>query len=142
MRRATLAFTARIIAQRLNADHSDCQGRTLPCKCGRLARYAGRRAKTFVTALGEMTLKRAYYHCEQCKHGFYPRDRALRLSDLSLSPATMRMQQFSLWILSVKFHLHFTDISVRFGFSQKWLLIRPMSNQLGGSRECATKPSS
>ena len=91
VRRETLALAAQIMAQRLNADHSDCQGRTLPCECGRLARYAGRRDKTFVTALGEMTLKRAYYHCKHCKHGFYPRDRTLGLSDLSLSPATMRM---------------------------------------------------
>ncbi len=84
VRRLFLALAARTVEQRLNTDHSDCQGRTLPCECGSPARYAGRRDKTFVTALGEMTLKRAYYHCEHCKHGFYPRDRSLGLSDLSL----------------------------------------------------------
>ena len=46
----------------------------------------------------------------------------------------MCYQQFSFWIFSVIF-LHFTDIPVRFGFSQKWLRIQPQSNQLGaGSR--------
>ena len=73
VRRLFLALAARTVEQRLNTDHSDCQGRNLPCECGSPARYAGRRDKTFVTALGEMTLKRAYYHCEHCKHGFYPR---------------------------------------------------------------------
>ena len=81
-------FAARLMEQRLNADHSDCQGRHLPCGCGESANYAGRRNKTFTTALGEMTL---HYHCDSCKGGFYPRDQALGLDGMSLSPAIHRM---------------------------------------------------
>ncbi len=76
---------------RLNADRSDYQGRDLPCDCGEAARYAGRRKKTFRSALGELTLERAYYHCEACQAGFCPRDRALGLEGSSLSPAVTRM---------------------------------------------------
>src|SRR5205085_4284034 len=59
--------------------------------CGQLARYAGRRKKTFESALGPLKLERAYYHCSACGQGFCPRDRQLGLEDTSLSPAVTRM---------------------------------------------------
>jgi hypothetical protein len=91
-RRRALAVAARAVAQRLNADHCDHVGPTLACvACHKPARYAGRRKKSFQTALGEVTLGRAYYHCDSCKAGFCPRDRALGLLDTTLSPAVTRM---------------------------------------------------
>lgn len=91
VRREALRVAAAAVAQRLNADCSDHCGASLPCECGRRARYAGRREKTFQSALGELTLQRAYYHCEACQAGFCPRDRALGLAGSSLSPAVTRM---------------------------------------------------
>ena len=79
------------MAGRLNADRSDHVGPTAQCSCGKAARYAGRRAKTFESVLGPLTLERAYYHCKPCETGFYPRDRALGLAGVSLSPAVTRM---------------------------------------------------
>ena len=90
-RRQALRVAARAVEQRLNADRSDHRGPTLPCDCGKAARYAGRREKTFQSALGELTLERAYYHCEACEAGFCPRDRALGIEGASLSPAVTRM---------------------------------------------------
>ena len=55
-----------------------------------MARYAGRREKTFQSVLGPLRLERAYYHCETCA-GLCPRDRALGLEGCSLSPAVTRM---------------------------------------------------
>ena len=46
VRTAVLAVAARLVAQRLNADHTDQHAAGLPCGCGHTARYAGRRAKT------------------------------------------------------------------------------------------------
>ena len=86
-----LAIMGRALAGRLNADRSDAAGARLPCPCGARARYAGRRPKTFTTALGEMRLQRAWYHCGACGKGFAPRDRALGLDGGSLSPAALRM---------------------------------------------------
>jgi hypothetical protein len=63
----------------------------MACACGQPARYAGRRAKTFASVLGPLTLERAYYHCAACDAGFCPRDRALGLIDTSLSPGVLRM---------------------------------------------------
>jgi hypothetical protein len=91
VRRRVLAVAARAVEQRLNADRSDETGPTPCCACGQSARYAGRRAKTFLTVLGEMTLLRAYYHCPACAAGFCPRDRALGLDESSLSAAVTRM---------------------------------------------------
>jgi hypothetical protein len=91
-RQRALTWTARVVERQLNADRSDFCGPTLPCpRCGQPARYAGRRKKTFTTALGPMTLQRAYYDCAACAHGFCPRDSALGLAGTSLSPAVTRM---------------------------------------------------
>ena len=90
LRRQVLEWAARTLETHLNQDHSDAVPRHR-CPCGGTARYAGRRAKRFVTVLGPMRLERAYYHCGDCGHGFCPRDRALGLEGSSLSPALMRM---------------------------------------------------
>lgn len=44
-------------------------GTRLPCKCGRVARWVERRAKTVLTVLGRVTYKRVYYHCSGCHTG-------------------------------------------------------------------------
>ncbi len=79
------------VEKRLNADTSDYVGPQRPCACGGIARYAGRRRKTFESVLGLLTLERAYYHCTACGTGFYPRDRALGLEGGKLSPGVLRM---------------------------------------------------
>ncbi len=90
-RRLALEVMGKAVAARLDADRSDATGARRPCECGGQARYAGRRRKTFVTALGEMELERAWYHCDDCGRGFGPRDRSLGLEGTSLSPAALRM---------------------------------------------------
>ena len=90
-RRVALQIMGQAVAAKLNADHSDYQGPCLPCACGGEARFAGRRPKTFTTALDAMTLERAWYHCDGCHSGFSPRDRALGMEDTFLSPAALRM---------------------------------------------------
>ena len=90
VRHRTLNIAAQWIAQRCNADDSDHSGSTTACACGRRARYAGRRPKTFTTLLGPVTLHRAYYHCDACRKGVCPRDQALGLHGTSLSPAVTR----------------------------------------------------
>jgi hypothetical protein len=91
VRRRALEVAARAVEGRLNRDSSDHVGPAVVCSCGQAARYAGRRPKTFQTALGEMTLERAYYDCAACGRGICPRDRALGMEGASLSPAVTRM---------------------------------------------------
>jgi len=91
VRRKAMLIAARAVEQRLNADTSDGVSPTLPCACGRPARYAGRRDKSFNSVLGPLRLERAYYHCAVCEAGFCPRDRSLCLEGGSLSPGVLRM---------------------------------------------------
>ena len=90
-RRQALAVAARAVEQRFKRRHLGLLWPRLPCSCGQSARYAGRREKTFISVLGSVTFKRAYYHCEACRAGLCPRDRALGLEDGSLSPGVLRM---------------------------------------------------
>ncbi len=92
LRRQALHLAARLLAQHRTADTSDSAGPWRPCaRCGGPARYAGRHAKTFTTALGLLPLTRADSHCAACAQGFCPRDRALGVAGASLSPAVTRM---------------------------------------------------
>ncbi len=86
-----MQVAARAVEERFNADSSDCLGPVAPCRCGELARYAGRRPKTFESVLGPLTLERAYYHCQTCGAGFCPRDRSLGLEGETLTPGVLRM---------------------------------------------------
>ena len=86
-----MKLAACILERSLNADLSDHAGPRLPCRCGAEASYAGRVEKRFETVLGKMTLSRAYYHCDACQGGWFPRDQALGLERSSLSPAVLRM---------------------------------------------------
>ena len=50
----------------------DQDHRQLACPCGHTARYVGLRARTLVTALGPVELRRAYYLCADCGEGRCP----------------------------------------------------------------------
>ena len=99
-RRAALALAARAVERRFNADRSDKVGPTLACACGGPARYVDRHEKTFDSVLGPLRLSRAYYYCEDCERGFCPRDRALGIEGVSLSPAVTRMVGISAAMVS------------------------------------------
>ena len=91
LRQCALELAARAVERRFNDDRSDHAGPARPGPCGHTARYAGRRAKTFETVLGPLTLQRAYYHCPDCGHGSFPRDQALGMARTDLSPGVTRM---------------------------------------------------
>ncbi|MBL8179705.1 MAG: ISKra4 family transposase [Bryobacterales bacterium] len=66
--------------------------RTLPCPCGRLARYRELRAKTILTAVGPVVVSRPWYLCADCHRGQFPADRELDVVDTDFSPGVRRMQ--------------------------------------------------
>ncbi len=52
------------------------------------ARFVGRRGKQVVSLLGELRLRRCYYHCPQCGRGHLPWDAELGLAaSARLTPA-------------------------------------------------------
>jgi len=67
------------------------RGQRLDCGRGHQAEFISYRTKAVDSVLGEVAVRRAYYHCEQCEHGFCPRDRELGIEGSSLSPGMLRM---------------------------------------------------
>ena len=52
---------------------------------------SGYRDKTVDTVLGPVTIRRAWYHCAACGHGFAPRDAELGVAGQSMSPGLRKM---------------------------------------------------
>jgi uncharacterized protein UPF0236 len=92
MRAALTSAGARLLEAVLDGDGDGCAGPRAGCDgCGGQAVYAGRRDKTVATVLGPVTLRRAWYHCAACRHGFAPRDRQLGVAGTPASPGLAEM---------------------------------------------------
>ncbi len=59
---------------------------SVPCECGRKARFVNYRERTVGTIYGPVQVKRAYYHCKHCGCGHVLWDREQGLSKLMWSP--------------------------------------------------------
>ena len=88
---SVIRFGAAVLSAWINTDRSDGGTSQVACDCGGVARRAGRRCKQLVSALGELELKRSYYHCEECGSGIFPKDRELGIEGESVSVAVQRM---------------------------------------------------
>ena len=71
------------LAETPAASYEGCSRR---CGCGRKAQFMGYRPRTLVTLVGEVRVKRAYYHCEHCHTGVAPWDGAQGLTRRCYSP--------------------------------------------------------
>ena len=67
------------------------RGPRVPCGQGHAAEFVSYRDKVIDTALGAVTLTRAWYHCAACGHGFAPRDAGLGVAGASMSPGLRAM---------------------------------------------------
>jgi hypothetical protein len=61
------------------------------CGCGHQAQMVSRRGKMVDTVLGRVALRRAWYHCTACGHGFAPRDAELGIAGQGMSPGLRKM---------------------------------------------------
>jgi hypothetical protein len=89
--RTALAATGARLLEAVLAGESGYQGPRADCGHGHPAVFAGGRPKTVTTVLGPVHMMRAWYHCGQCGHGFAPRDAALGVAGVSLSPGLAEM---------------------------------------------------
>ena len=90
IRAGMLRLGCGILGQLLAADPG-YRGPRVPCAHGHEAVFVSYRDKVIDTVLGPVTLKRAWYHCKTCKHGFAPRDAELGVPGTSLSPGLTAM---------------------------------------------------
>jgi hypothetical protein len=89
VRKTALRIGAEVLAALFNADrHAPPLSITRPD--GTVLSYAGKRDKTFVSVLGDITLKRAYY-TDGNGRGYFPQDERLGFDTDSLSGGVKRM---------------------------------------------------
>jgi hypothetical protein len=91
MRAALASAGARLLQAVLAGDGDGYAGPRAGCPGSHRAVCAGVRDKTVTTVLGPVTLRRAWYHCAECRRGFAPRDQQLGISGASLSPGLAEM---------------------------------------------------
>ena len=94
LRAGLLKLGGSMLGQLLSADPGQ-RGPRLPCGQGHEAEFTDYRDKVTDTVLGPVTLRRAWYHCAECKHGFAPRDAELGVEGTSLSPGLAAMNDIA-----------------------------------------------
>ena len=80
-----------LLEKLLNWDGGGYRGAHTQCSKGHRAEFIEYRDKQLLTALSPVEVKRAYYHCEECKDGLIPKDQELDIVDTSFSPGVRRM---------------------------------------------------
>jgi len=83
-----------MLGEVLSADRGH-RGPGVPCGNGHEAVFAGYRDKSFDTALGLVTVTRAWYHCAECGRGLAPRDAELGVTGTSMSPGLAAMNDLA-----------------------------------------------
>ena len=90
IRAGLLRLGGSMLGEVLSADRGH-RGLGVPCGQGHEAVFAGDRDKSSGTALGLVTVTRAWYHCAECGHGLAPRDAELGVAGASMSPGLAAM---------------------------------------------------
>jgi hypothetical protein len=85
-----LAIGARVLAAGLAARGTGKGGPLLTCSCGAGAPCEGYRTKEVQTLVGWVRVRRAYYWCADCGHGWCPLDPVLGLGRASHSAGVRR----------------------------------------------------
>lgn len=84
-----------LLEQLLNSDHGGQIGPRIACGNGHQAEFVDYRSKQLQTILGDVHLRRAYYHCAQCpedsRRGVIPKDEELDIVGSSFSPGLRRL---------------------------------------------------
>jgi hypothetical protein len=94
IRAGLLKLGGAMLGELLAADNG-YRGPRVPCGQGHEAVLASCRDKSFDTALGLVTVSRAWYHCAECKHGLAPRDAELGVAGTSMSPGLAAMNDLA-----------------------------------------------
>jgi hypothetical protein len=87
VRDRSLALGGRVLEQALALTGNGYQGCSRGCACGGRQRFVNHRPRRVVTLLGELTVRRAYYHCRRCGDGAVPWDQRWDLEGTGFSPA-------------------------------------------------------
>ncbi len=90
IRAGLLRLGAQVLEDLLAADRGYA-GPRASCGQGHDAGFAGYRDKSLDCVLGTVTIRRAWYHCEQCRHGLAPLDARLGVAGQTMSAGLRKM---------------------------------------------------
>ncbi len=91
MIRAGLIRLGASVLEDLLAADPGYSGPRAECGCGHRAGMVSRWDKTVDTVLGQVVLRRAWYHCTACGHGHAPRDAQLGTAGQGMSAGLRKM---------------------------------------------------
>lgn len=84
-----------LLEQLLNGDRGGHAGQRIACGRGHQAQFIDYRSKCLQTIVGDVQVRRAYYHCAQCSQeggrGVIPKDQELDVVGTSFSPGLRRL---------------------------------------------------
>lgn len=89
--RAAMTTLGASLLEQLLAGEAGHLGPRVDCGAGHGAGFVAYRGKRIATVLGPIMLRRAYYHCPDCRRGVVPRDEQLDVAGASLSPGLRAM---------------------------------------------------
>jgi hypothetical protein len=81
---------SKLLEALLNADNG-YRGSAIPSESGNTAVFVDYREKKLLTVVGEVTVRRAYYHDIECHCGFCPKDDDLDIVKTGYSPGVRRL---------------------------------------------------
>jgi hypothetical protein len=79
------------VTELLRLSPPDDDHRSIPCTCGRVAKYEGMRSRPILTVVGWARIDRPYYLCPACNTGQFPADVELDIDKTDFSPGVRRM---------------------------------------------------
>jgi hypothetical protein len=94
IRAGLLRLGGSMLGELLAADNG-YRGPRVPCGQGHEAVFVSYRDKSFDTALGLVTVARAWYHCAECRLGLAPRDAEPGVAGASMSPGLAAMNDIA-----------------------------------------------
>ena len=83
---------AAALTQLLQFEPPDEDRLEVPCSCGHTAPFKEMRAKSFLSVIGTVEVRRPYYLCSLCSQGQHPVDKELGIAGLESSPGVRRME--------------------------------------------------
>jgi hypothetical protein len=89
--RSSMHAVGGTLLEKLLDSDTGYRGPRVPCGQGHEAHFIDYRAKSVLTVLSRVHVRRAYYHCNACQEGVIPRDRDLDIVSTSLSPGVRRL---------------------------------------------------
>lgn len=87
LRDKALAIAAAAVELRLSRCKPGYVGPTRPCGCGSVQKFVEHRPKTIQTLVGQVSFKRAYYRCRECRASSLPYDERVGLGEGAVSEA-------------------------------------------------------